>query len=259
MTRQEITKLINRYIGVSGGYLGDFSYRTHQDFYPEYCDLYHDTNSIIGTTRIRFETIVTGETPPNQAKIIHGISKYPPNSPEGCETRTKELHAEFLAVALRLEGCSVGSLNPIITSDVVERAIADAETLINSQGATSGVDRLHTALHGYLKAVCEDAGITYTRETTMNGLFKMIREKHPAFANLGPRAQDITSVMRAMATIMDAMNPIRNMASVAHPNEDLLDTPEALLVINAARTILHYSMRNSPRSRFRGRSSRGIS
>jgi hypothetical protein len=39
LTRQEIARLVNRYIGVSGGYLGDFSYRTHAEFYPEYCDL----------------------------------------------------------------------------------------------------------------------------------------------------------------------------------------------------------------------------
>jgi hypothetical protein len=141
---------------------------------------------------------------------------------------------------MRIEGCTVGSLSPVITSDVVERAIADAETLISTHGATSGVDRLHTALLGYLKAVCDDAGIVYTRETTMNGLFKMFREQHLAFTDLGPRAQDVTTVVRSMAAIMDAMNPIRNMASVAHPNEELLDTPEARLVINAARTILHY-------------------
>ena len=30
-------KIVNRYIGVTGGYLGDFSYRTDADFYPEHC------------------------------------------------------------------------------------------------------------------------------------------------------------------------------------------------------------------------------
>ena len=44
LTRQEVLKVVNRYIGVDGGYLGDFSYRTHADFYPEYCDL--DTDPI---------------------------------------------------------------------------------------------------------------------------------------------------------------------------------------------------------------------
>jgi hypothetical protein len=39
---------------------------------------------------------------------------------------------------------------------------------------------------------------------------------------------------------MDALNPIRNNASIAHPNQDLLEKEEALLVINVARTLLHY-------------------
>ncbi len=74
----------------------------------------------------------------------------------------------------------------------------------------------------------------------MNRLFRLIRDQHPAFRDLGARAQDITSVMRSMASILDAMSPIRNNASMAHPNKDLLDAPEAMLVINAARTLLHY-------------------
>ena len=39
LTSREVTRIVNRYIGVSGGYLGDFSYRTHADFYPEYWGL----------------------------------------------------------------------------------------------------------------------------------------------------------------------------------------------------------------------------
>ena len=62
MTRMDIKKLVNRYIGVSGGYLGDFSYRTHADFYVEYCDLDIDPYKYEGTTRERFEKIL--ETSP---------------------------------------------------------------------------------------------------------------------------------------------------------------------------------------------------
>jgi hypothetical protein len=57
---------------------------------------------------------------------------------------------------------------------------------------------------------------------------------------LGPREQNVTQVLRAMASILDAMNPVRNMASVAHPNPTLLAEAEAMLVINACRTVLQY-------------------
>jgi hypothetical protein len=43
-----------------------------------------------------------------------------------------------------------------------------------------------------------------------------------------------------MATIVDALNPLRNKASLAHPTEELLADAEAMLVINAVRTLVHY-------------------
>ena len=56
----------------------------------------------------------------------------------------------------------------------------------------------------------------------------------------GPRAGEIDKVLKALATVLDALQPVRNRASVAHPNKELLAAPEAMLVVNAGRTILHY-------------------
>ena len=33
LTQGQIHRLVNKYIGVNGGYLGDFSYRNHAEFY----------------------------------------------------------------------------------------------------------------------------------------------------------------------------------------------------------------------------------
>jgi hypothetical protein len=66
----------------------------------------------------------------------------------------------FIAVDVDLDDGveSVAAPDLRITSDVVERALADAETLIRSR-AVSGFDRVHTAFHGYLKAACWDASL----------------------------------------------------------------------------------------------------
>ncbi|MGF1617098.1 MAG: abortive infection family protein [Acidimicrobiia bacterium] len=42
------------------------------------------------------------------------------------------------------------------------------------------------------------------------------------------------------AAVIDALGPIRNKWSMAHPNEDLLEPGEATLVINVARSLLRY-------------------
>ena len=155
--------------------------------------------------------------------------------------QTQELFDELLEIAKRLEGVSpIASPDPKITSAVVERAISDVETLLSTNGAASGVDRIHTALHGYLQAVCERENISYQKDDSMAKLFKLLRQNHPALRNVGSRSQDIERVFQSFANILDALNPIRNNASVAHPGNDLLEKDEAMLVINAARTLLHY-------------------
>jgi Abortive infection C-terminus len=77
-------------------------------------------------------------------------------------------------------------------------------------------------------------------DASITELLTVIREAHPAFLATGARADDIRRVMRSMAAIGDALNPLRNRASVAHPNQELLAPAEAMLVINVVRTLLHY-------------------
>lgn len=204
LTPQEVMKVVNRYIGVSGGYLGDFSYRTHAEFYPEYCDLDIDPNNYAGTTRERFIEILSTQPPRDQAKILRGvIDRF---NEDGNPARAR-LRPELEAWINRLESApAVGLDTPVHIRDVVLRALADADELNRANGATSAVDRIHTALHGHVLALCEAAGIEADRETTMNRALKLLR----------------------------------NNASVAHPNEELLDEPEAHLAINAARTVFAF-------------------
>jgi abortive infection Abi-like protein len=239
LSRMEIVRLVNQYIGVSGGYLGDFSYRTHADFYIE-CNLNINPYEYEGTTRERFITILSSLSPRDQAAVVRGIiNRFPVG--EGPVTQTAEARNEFLQIIQRLEaGTPIPSEVPSITSDVVSRAIADADLLLRSSGATSGVDRIHTALHGYLIAACRDAGIAHSDNAPTTALLKVLRSSHPKLADLGPRAQDIERVLNSCANILDAMNPVRNRASMAHPNDELLGYEEALLIINVGRTLVSY-------------------
>jgi len=239
LTRPEIYTVVNRYIGVNGGYLGDFSYRSHAEFYLEFCDLDIDPSQLSGTTRERFIQILNKSSPDVQAQILRGLlKKYPVGS---ADLRTQDRHAEIQRMIARLEGGSaVESPAPQITSSVVERAISDAETLLRSSGATSGVDRIHTALHGYLLLVCAQARITHGADPSITELYKVLRQHHPKLQDVGPHSGELERILRAFATDLDSLNTLRNRGSVAHPNIALLDPTEALLAINATRTILHY-------------------
>jgi len=157
-------------------------------------------------------------------------------------TEVASTYIRFVAVELNTdEGpAAVESPNLQITNDVVERALQDAERLLSTSGATSGIDRVHTALHGYLRAACDKSSIAHGPDPSITEFFKLLRQHHPAFSHLGAQAVETQRVVMAFATVVDALNPVRNRGSMAHANATLLDEPEAMLVINAVRTLLHY-------------------
>jgi hypothetical protein len=198
-----------------------------------------DPYKLEGTTRQKFTQILSEATPDVQARILQGIlENYPVVS---APIRTKQLQDEIVGWINRLGTGAVVTVAPLrVTSALVERALLDAEKLMATTGATSGVDRAHTALHGYLLQVCSDAAIPVGAEPTLTQLFKAVRGQHTAFKERGTRSDDVAKLLGAMATIVDVLNPLRNKASVAHPNQQLLAEPEALLVINSVRTLLNY-------------------
>ncbi|HKM66281.1 MAG TPA: hypothetical protein VJX70_03875 [Candidatus Acidoferrum sp.] len=62
----------------------------------------------------------------------------------------------FIAVELDVGGDVRSVAAPdglVVTSAVVEAALTDAETLIRTSGPANALDRVHTALHGYLEAI----------------------------------------------------------------------------------------------------------
>lgn len=111
---------------------------------------------------------------------------------------------------------------------------------MRTSGPQSAVDRVHTAMHGYLHSLCDEVGIVLDGRPTMNQLFKALRTTHPALADVGAREEEVKKILGSMATILDALNPVRNNASVAHPNQQLVGESEANLVINTVRTLLSY-------------------
>ena len=123
--------------------------------------------------------------------------------------------------------------------DTVARALSDAKALIGSSDASSVIDRAHTALHGYLLELCSENSIEVPRNSTASKTFRSLRESHPALKPVGPRANEVSRVLHAFATSIDAFSTIRNQASLAHANE-LLEVPEATAIVNAMYTIFRY-------------------
>lgn len=143
-------------------------------------------------------------------------------------------------VALLEDGiASVPTPDLVITSDIVTRALQDAQTLTIKNGAPRGLDRLHTAFHGYLKTVCDKANIPYPEDPSITQLWKVLRENHSALKAESTHKDKIDTIVKSISSVVDAFNQMRNKASAAHPNETL-EEAEAIFVINAINTVFTY-------------------
>lgn len=151
-------------------------------------------------------------------------------------------YTRFIVAALDTDEKTlpVSPPSPAVTSDLVERALADAERLLETQGAVSALDRAHTALHGYLRIILDRQEIPFEENSSATALFKSLRVNHPQMRPRGERREDVWRIVMGMATIIDSLNTLRNKASLAHPSENLLEDADAMLAINASRTLLHY-------------------
>jgi hypothetical protein len=135
----------------------------------------------------------------------------------------------------------VPTVSPTLSApEVVRRALADADQLLATSGAPSATDRLHTAMHGYLKSLCHEAGIALASDATLTQAYKALRAHHPALQSLGGHDGEIGKILSAFASVLDVLNTLRNHGSVAHPNENLVDVAEGELAVNAVRTLFHY-------------------
>lgn len=145
------------------------------------------------------------------------------------------LYIRFIATRLiNEEDISVESpREDTYTSETVRQALKDSDLLLAQHGPQSAIDRVHTALHGYLKIITgiDNESITY--------LFKKLRENHPAFVS-GKEDEHSKRIMGSLSSCIDAINSLRNNSSLAHPNKELLEEPEAQLMINCSKTIFSY-------------------
>jgi hypothetical protein len=248
MTDREIHRLVEDYIGTDGGYLCGFSYSKHNNFYVQYCDMDVDVPSYRArgpTTRRAFIAILKDSKAREQARIIRGVFEmFPPPDEPTTDERERgklDLHKQLLQAAVRLESDGLVETPKITqTGNVVIETLRDAEVLLEKRGAKSAVDWAHTALHGYLKKLCADRGVTLPDDASLTTIFKVMREKFAEFSATIPHDSEARRVFGSMASALDSLNTIRNRATLAHPNELLLEAAEAMLFINLSRAVLAY-------------------
>lgn len=123
--------------------------------------------------------------------------------------------------------------NEEMPNDIIKSALADVQLLVADNRPADAVDRIHTALHAFARQKCANLGDDGERTliADMSAISKYYRDNHN---------EDGAKILSSLNKFLDVLNEARNKRSLAHPNSSLMDSPESVLLINVAKSIMKY-------------------
>lgn len=129
----------------------------------------------------------------------------------------------------------------ILCSEVIDKAIEDAELFMREGKYSSAIDRVHTAFHGYLRKKLDEIGVAYEESNTLSQLYSKFHSNIATARNLSDDMDElIRTSLRSSSGIVSAINDIRNRHSLSHPNDEIIDEKEAKFCISIVKNIVDY-------------------
>lgn len=130
-------------------------------------------------------------------------------------------------IQLKVEIIDKGNLKKEI--DFVKEVLFQADTLIENHSYSSAVDRVHTALHGYIKELCNEQNIIFGEQNVkIQNMWGKLKIEHPNFnIDIKEHQRPINQTVNAIGKFLENMNDIRNRHGFSHPNDDIIEEHEA--------------------------------
>lgn len=127
----------------------------------------------------------------------------------------------------------------ISVTDVIAKAIEDAELFMSDGKYDSAFDRVHTAFHGYLRKILDDLGESYEESDTLNQLYNKLHT-YVSSNIANDQSGIIKTALRSASGVISAINDLRNRHSLAHPNGSIISVREANLCIRLVKELSDY-------------------
>ena len=142
-------------------------------------------------------------------------------------------------IGIIVQSSEVFDFSAISATDVIAKAISDAEQFMKDGNYSSALDRVHTAFHGYLRKKLDDVHEQYEESDTLNQLYNKLHTYIAANMH-GDVAVLIKTTMRSASGIVSALNDLRNRHSISHPNPNLISDREAKICISIVKSLSDY-------------------
>lgn len=162
------------------------------------------------------------------------------NIAESIYGRQGDNYLTHIDIGILIEHYEVIDFSSISLTEVIAKAIADAELLMSQGKYDSAFDRVHTAFHGYLRKVLDNRNVLYEESDTLSQLYNKLHVD--ISANIGPTpiAELMKTSLRSASGIIASINDLRNRHSLSHPNEVLLHNREAEFAIRLIKDLSDY-------------------
>ena len=125
-------------------------------------------------------------------------------------------------------------------SDTISKSLNSAELLIRNSQYDLAVDRIHTAFHGYLKSLLKEHNTDFQEGANLPSLFSKYYDQVELQVKPDDVGRRIKMILRSASGMINSINEIRNNNTIAHPNEQLIQKREALLVIELVNALVKY-------------------
>lgn len=143
-------------------------------------------------------------------------------------------------IGILIEHYEVVDFSSISLTEVIGKAIADAELLMEQGQYDSTFDRIHTAFHGYLRKILDNKRVTYEESDTLSQLYTKLHTEVSENIGSNEIAELVKKSLRSASGVIAAINEMRNRHSLSHPNDDLLKKREAEFAIKLIKDMSDY-------------------
>jgi len=239
---------LEKFFEMGSGYVCDFSDRTFGNFILENTgvEVYTDEYAIGGTSKAnRLRTFWEKESNYLTAKLISEMIEYWKSqkiiSDKGLQQINAFLYQECLKIVTNLQERrpieDINVLNPNSTGKDFALLADSIRVSIEREEPDQAIDRLHTFLVKYIRALNTKHAIEYNKETPLHSLFggyiKFLQKGNFIESEMSQR------ILKMSISILEAFNTVRNNQSFAHDNQ-ILNYHESVLIFNNILNMLRF-------------------
>lgn len=239
---------IEKLFAMERGYVLDFSNRTFRNFVHEHTgiDVYDKKYVVNGDSKAnRLRTFLKLEPDVVTNKLLEALCEYwRMNKLTNFSAITPQEQSQYdrsLAVVAKLKRSNLteDALAIMPNSDDASFAVLSAAVreLIEKDKPEEALDRLHTFTVRYMRTLCDQYGVDFVKDTSLNTLFGGYVKK---VRTLGLIKTDMAQrILLTTIQIMSDFNSVRNNHSLAHPNP-LLGYDESVLIFSNVSSVIRF-------------------